>query len=537
MKPVLSLLILLLLSSGASGQRTIFSLSKKEMSLADDHFREQNYAAALELYSHAYKKDSSRFDHLLKMIKCASKLKQYQLINTYFKSLPPDFNLDSTDLLLLGDGLIASGNYAGGKSCFKKYLAQNDNELVLKKLWQLDNIKFLLEDSAHFSLKPHPLNTHFAEMSIRPYENGLLFLSNRKSTKAIQKIDGTSNAYFYNLYFSTGKNHPFNPDESTFEPPSRFSRDLKSHLHLGPFSFYDHQRKIVFSKSAMKKSKDGRNYLQLYFAGRHGTRWVVSDFPHNNPNYTLSDPAINEDGTILFFTSDMPGGYGGKDIYRSDLVDGKWTAPVNLGATVNTSYDEGFPFWHNESQTLYFSSGGHAGLGALDIFRLRFTGGEANEIQNVGYPLNTTFDDFAFYLDSAGYHGYLSSNRNHGGLNDDLYEFDIDLQTYPMIVHGTIAYKEQAWNDSTPNKPLADARFVLTDHLRGVSVFEGSTGPAGEFSLTVPYYSQFKLRVIAVEGDEHLVSFELPKHKNGSSLHEVVILKNTFGMSNTQLQE
>ena len=109
--------------------------------------------------------------------------------------------------------------------------------------------------------------------------------------------------------------------------------------------------------------------LGLYFAVLEANKWkLTSSYQHNSDAYSINDVSISEDGTILYFSSDMKGGLGGNDIYTSQLKDGRWSKPQNLGEAVNTSQNEIFPYLH-EDGSLYFSSDGLPGLGQLDLFK------------------------------------------------------------------------------------------------------------------------------------------------------------------------
>jgi hypothetical protein len=223
----------------------------------------------------------------------------------------------------------------------------------------------------------------------------------------------------------------------------------------------------------------------------------------------------------------MPGGFGGKDIYRSVNINGSWSKPENLGEAINTAYDETAPFLHLK-KVLYFASSGHAGLGGTDIFKVMITNSSAGEVENMGYPINSTSDEFGINIDSLSTHGYFSSNRKNGGYDDDLYEFDMDLQTYPLELMGTLRFKEFAWNDSSELKPLGNARYYLIDNLREVIVHEGTSDEKGNFKWTIPYFSKYRVRVIGPDNDEHVVSLEIPKHRKDQSNHEIVVVKDLF---------
>ncbi|NIK72827.1 outer membrane protein OmpA-like peptidoglycan-associated protein [Thermonema lapsum] len=181
-------------------------------------------------------------------------------------------------------------------------------------------------------------------------------------------------------------------------------------------------------------SPDGQHlYLYIYDLERKGElyecRFDGSTFttptplpePINSP-YEESSMSITADGNWLFFASDRPSGYGGKDIYVCyKNPDGSWSEPENLGPQINTPFDEEAPFIHPDKRHLYFTSNGHPTLGGKDIFRAERSGNVWGKVQNMGYPLNTPFDDGYFVLSADGKKGYFSSNRPEGIGQADLY--------------------------------------------------------------------------------------------------------------------
>jgi hypothetical protein len=225
----------------------------------------------------------------------------------------------------------------------------------------------------------------------------------------------------------------------------------------------------------------------------------------------------------------MKGGIGGKDLYKSEFVNGQWMKPVNLGEGINTIYDEVSPFLHGP--TLYFASNGHAGLGGLDIFRTIQDHVGLTDPENMGYPVNTNYDDFGFVVDSTNTHGYLSSNRRSGGFDDDIYEFEMDLQAYPLTITGVMKFKEHNWPDSAELAIMSNAKLFLIDNDRNVTVQEAACDHEGRFLLTIPYYSKFKIKVVSAD-DENFVSLEIPKHRKEHGQHEIVIVRDAFSETN-----
>lgn len=165
--------------------------------------------------------------------------------------------------------------------------------------------------------------------------------------------------------------------------------------------------------------------------------------PVNANNYWDSQPTISYDGKTMIFASTRSGGYGGSDLYiTTKQENGKWSVPENLGPTINTDKHEMTPFLHSDSQTLYFSSQGHVGLGGYDIFYTRKDStGKWKEPRNMGYPLNSPNDDYSFFVSLDGTKGFFSSDKLQGKGGWDIYTFDLYKEARPqevLFVEGTV---------------------------------------------------------------------------------------------------
>ncbi|MBK6946960.1 MAG: OmpA family protein [Haliscomenobacter sp.] len=201
-------------------------------------------------------------------------------------------------------------------------------------------------------------------------------------------------------------------------------------MHEGPVSFDRDENTLFFTRSnqtqgVSKADKSGKVVLKIYEATRGIYDWEnVRELPFNQDSFSCMHPALSPDGTRLFFASNMPGGYGGMDIYLVERIGTTWSDPINLGPEINTIKEEAFPFMH-ESGTLFFASNGHRGLGGLDMFSIDIGASVWGKLANLGEPLNSPSDDFGIILkDNKGLRGYFSSNRREGMGRDDIYLFE-----------------------------------------------------------------------------------------------------------------
>jgi outer membrane protein OmpA-like peptidoglycan-associated protein len=184
-------------------------------------------------------------------------------------------------------------------------------------------------------------------------------------------------------------------------------------MYYGSESFNEKE----FTKDKAKNAKFGKIYL--YKATKEGDKWVNSKpLPFNNKEYDVRNPSISKDGKTLYFSSNMPGGFGGEDIWKVAVNGDEYGTPENLGAKVNTEANESFPFITDDN-ILFFSSNGKQGFGGYDVFKMDLNKGTA--AMNVGEPVNTSKDDFAFTYNATKKVGFFSSNRDG---NDDIYKAD-----------------------------------------------------------------------------------------------------------------
>lgn len=225
-----------------------------------------------------------------------------------------------------------------------------------------------------------------------------------------------------------------------------------------PFNKYDNEggatvtinNKMLYY-TLCKYTSDRRYYnCDICFSENIQGTWLpiksISDIV-NTENTWESQPSVTSDGRTLFFVSDREGGYGGYDIYKTTKgANGEWGTPENLGATINTTGNEKSPFIHTDSQTIYFSSDGHMGLGGYDIFFSKLgDNGQWSEPKNIGYPINSFDDDVGFFVSTDGHYGYFASNKFDGFGGWDLYTFDLYEEARPekvMLVRGKITDNE-----------------------------------------------------------------------------------------------
>ena len=260
-----------------------------------------------------------------------------------------------------------------------------------------------------FEVNRISVNSEQSDFGAVLYGDVLYFASARNENS---KMYGWNNEPYLDIYQST-----YNADGSYAEPIS--VNELNSRFHEGPLTMTKDGTVIYFSSESFKDKlfeKDKTHKLKfgqvnLYKAVKENGKWSsITPLPFNSKSYSTGNPSIGKDGKVLYFASNMPGSVGGTDIWKVTVNDdGTFGTPENLGPKINTVGDENFPFVTDDS-ILYFSSNGLVGFGGLDVFFVDLN--KDAEPYNVGKPVNTEKDDFAFSFNTDKNLGYVSSNRS-----------------------------------------------------------------------------------------------------------------------------
>ncbi len=240
---------------------------------------------------------------------------------------------------------------------------------------------------------------------------------------------------------------------------------------------------------------DGMGMCDIYVARREGKGWSKPfniGAPVNTAGWE-SQPSLSADGRTLYFVSTRKGGYGSYDIWKSDLGEGgSWSAPVNMGATINTAYDEYSPFIHPDDQTFYFSSNGWPGMGDRDLFISRKdSSGKWKVPQNLGYPINTYGEESGLTISSNGKTAFFASNKGNGAGKMDIYSFELP----PSIRPAPITYVKGRVIDSE-TKQVLQAKVQIVNVDTEKAVYDDVTDyESGEFLATLALDKKFALTV------------------------------------------
>lgn len=277
-----------------------------------------------------------------------------------------------------------------------------------------------LSDNA-FNTTPVNINSNSSEFGGFPLGEGLFFCSTQYLTRPINRVDAKTSKPLYSLYYANPKN------DSVWER-NRLEESYKR-IHVGPISKVTKTGFVfVTADNTLGTTVKGEKKLQLYKT-KAGETLEISELdrlPINSNDYSMGHPSLSPDEHYLYFASDMPGGYGGVDLYRVELKEnGEYGVIENLGSQINTVGNEMFP-WVSEDGLLFFSSNGYSGEGGLDVY-VSYPHKEGfHQVTNLGKSINSSSDDFCFIMNSDNKTGYYSSNKSSGKGDDDIYSFQLN---------------------------------------------------------------------------------------------------------------
>jgi tetratricopeptide (TPR) repeat protein len=404
---------------------TIFRTSYQQ---AEKEYKNGSVVQALALYKKTLRKKNTP-KVKLKIAHCYQSLNQSQEAEQWYREAATNtYSLEKQDLFNYAEVLLSNGKYNESLSCFEKFVnTYGQDSSAAKRIRGIKEQDAFFVDSLNFNIRFIKANSTASELAPSFYKTGLVFASNKDTEESSVRLTNPKDeSLLLNLYYGELDS------TKNITKTLLLSPQINGKLNEGTCSFYNKGNSLFFTQNSDRKKKLISSAKTFYRLGIfHSNKDTIHDvwqtpkpFIYNNPSYSLGHPAVSEDGKTLYFASDQPGGFGGTDLYVSYLKDTLWTNPINLGAKVNTTSDELFPFIYNDS-TLYFSSKGHEGLGGLDIYKTSKKEQDFDNPENVGYPVNSTQDDFGIIFSENKKWGYFVSNRKNKGSDDDIYVFDV----------------------------------------------------------------------------------------------------------------
>ena len=458
---LISFLILFLSSS-------IFAQMKK----AEKHFSNFNYAQSIPFYKKVIKgKTNDRQEAMIKLADCYRILNNYSEAENYYAQAIGMGKVQTVVNYNYGNILKSNNKYSEALNQYTIFIEENKTSKIAQNaIKSCQEIKYWESKPKEYEiLNIENINTNRSEFCPVIINNKLIFVAEKVEDIVDFEKSATNNQPYLNIFSSEIKNN-------VIKKGKLLSKKVNSSFHDGPITFTSDGKLAAYTRVnyiVNKKNKSFVNRAKIYFSEVNGASYSTSKpFIYNSDDYSCSHPSLNADGTILFFSSDMQGTFGGQDIWMCKKNGDSWDKPVNLGFDVNTSGDEVFPSIKKDGM-LYFSSNGLPGFGDLDIFTAHQKNGNWLLNRNEGLYLNSKFDDFGitFLNDSIG---YFSSNREGGKGADDIFSFKFTKKS--LLVDGTVLLTENE------NDPAKDVKVFLLN-TDGKTIDSTKTNEKGYFAF------------------------------------------------------
>lgn len=391
---------------------------------ADNYFNRLSYAYAAELYEELIGSEVDSPALKSKLAYSYLKMDNYIKSVEYYGKMIESSEAKPQDYYDYAYVLKQTGNYAESDKWMNKYSQSATADLRGQLFLSNTTYKSKIEKrQAFFSLENLALNTGVADFGgyYNPLQNQMYFITARKKKIFVKKEWSWNANRFLDLYkVSVSTDHKLSAVKRVSKVNTKF--------HEGPLTFSPDGKQVYYTRNNVskgKKRRDGQKIqnLKLYIADiDEKGKWINErEFPYNSKDYSVGHPVLTPDGKTMYLVSDKPGGIGGADLYKVAVSEnGTFGEMINLGNKINTEGQEMFPFI-DAQERLFFSTNGHPGLGGLDVFVAFLEKGTVGKIHNLGLPINSQFDDFAFNMSKDFKTGFLSSNREGGKGGDDIY--------------------------------------------------------------------------------------------------------------------
>lgn len=439
MKKAVYIIVCLLLTAVAAGCRT------PKLSEADAQFQRGEYYDASVTYKKVYNKlrkkeeRPQRGEVAFKMGRCYRLLNMSARASAAFQNALRYEYPDSTTHFMLAQALHADGKYAAALRSYDKYLEFcPDDSLAINCAEGCRTAHEIRARGSRYVVKQAKLfnsrRADFCPMYLGADCDQIYYTSTTEKATGDKKseITGMKNA---DVFFSK-KN-----EKGEWERPEPVEGELNTEFDEGIVAFSPDAQTMYLTKA--RRELNAPTSVEIYTSTRSDAKWsapVKFEITADTLS-TFGHPAVSPDGEYLYFVSDMPGGYGGKDIWRISLKERQGSL-VNLGPDINTEGNDDFPYVRSDG-SLYFSSDGHPGMGGLDIFRATAVGDPADlrwKVENMGFPINSAGDDFGITF-GKGEDGFFSSNRGDARGYDHIYSFEYD--PVRITIEGLVMDKDE----------------------------------------------------------------------------------------------
>ena len=439
---------------------------------ADRKFTLFQYAKAIPLYEQYISKNPKDYEACLRLAT------SYKLINDIPKAIEtykalvllPESKAD--DLATLAELYRIIQQEREARQYALDYKARQPGEKADNLIASLDRYAYFMSSKEAYALVNKTQQHAFSMHSVYPFDGRLIVTAENKKGTA---NDWTGRSYT-DLYIT----------DASFSSLEKYAESLMTALNDGFPTFSANHQAIFFTgmnKETVSESNINTRKLQIVWAEQSACKWgKLQPFSYNSNAYSTAYPTISKNGEMLIFSSDKPGGRGGMDLYMCKKQGNEWTSPVNLEA-LNTYGNEVFPVFQNERE-LVFASNGLPGLGGLDMYSTVFDGRSFSAPQNLKAPLNSSYDDFCLTSQDGLQSGYLSSNREGSTRIDNVFHFSkaIPVAAVTGLVNERPVGLRIKVLDKYTGVPLPYVSVIITDG-KGQAIQKGLTGETGTLEI------------------------------------------------------
>ncbi|MBX7050474.1 MAG: OmpA family protein [Flavobacteriales bacterium] len=454
-----------------------------QVKAGNKHYDRLAYKKAAAAYERSAKNDSVSIETWSKLGDCYRFLrdsKNAERVYAVAASIPGS---PAVNTLYYAEALMQNEKYPEAKTQLEKFKSMDSGDVRGTNLKAgIDNLSAIMARSGAYDVKPTNLNSKESDFCAVTYNGGVVFTSNRKNVEWMDYSHSWTGKQFYRLYQANGS-------DASFGPATLFANDLQTKYHDGPVCFSKDGKQMYFTRNNIedgKVKKDDKEVvrMKIYHSVKGDKAWGIEiPFPFNSDQYSCMHPSLSADGKIMYFSSDMPGGQGGMDIWKTDWNGTTWTNPVNMGNKVNTPGNEVFPFI-SEENVLMFASDGLPGIGGFDLFEM-----SNGKPENMGSPLNTSFDDFGITYNPTTKSGYFSSNRKNNPLDDDIYFFS------KVCTNATVTVVDQE-----SGEPLKEAQVKIFEN--GTEIEGVITDESGKFTKCLNPLRSYEFKAVKEKYNE-----------------------------------
>ena len=430
---------------------------------ADEAFRMNRFHEAIPLYQRAFSRTRNPPERQRILFQIAESYRKISEFNraerAYDRAIRAGYPLPII-YLRYAEALKAQGKYEEAREAYEEYLQREPEDQQARiardycdtaMAWIANPTRWQVENMRRFNSRQNDFSPTYAD---RRY-NVLVFTSDRDEAPGRRSSSWTGRKFSALFYVTQDR-------RGNWSRPQLFDDDniINTTVSEGVTAFNERGNVMYFTRCRVVSRE--RTGCDIYVSRKAGRQWGEPEpLQLAADSIRVMHPTISEDEQVIYFVSDMPGGYGGGDIWMARRTgrNRPFGTPENLGPVINTSGNEMFP-WLREDGVLYFSSDGHPGMGGLDIFKSVMVDGEWTTPVNMGYPINSEGDDFGIVLQGKEKRfgeqedGFITSNRNIRGARggDDIYS--VHLPPILFTLSGTV-------RDATNLQPLPDVRIEL----------------------------------------------------------------------------